>query len=154
MQFVCHQLRDNNLVVTHAVGEMRNASLHHVVVDEGGVEVGTHSLECHAQEVAVGLEDSFLHGKALNVSHIGNMFQDVDHGVVDDDGVLFHLLQGEEVGHLYMASEADDLVADGVFESQHHTDGDNHDGKSDGYSGSGNMYGRARNFSFVALLAV
>ena len=134
--------------------KLRYASFHHVLMDEGRIEIRSHTLEHPAQEIVVGLEDSFLHGKALNVSHIGNMFQDVDHGVVDDDGVLFHLLLGEEVGHLYMASESYHLVAYGMLESEHYAYRHNHNGESDSNTCSGYMNSRARNFTFIALIAI
>lgn len=76
------------------------------------------------------------------------------HGVIHDDGVLLQLLERKEVGHLDVTSKADDFVADGVFKSQYHAYRHNHDGQSDGYASCGNMYGRARNLSFVALLVV
>ena len=153
-QLVCHQLGNQNFVVACLVVKLRNASLHHVLVDEGGVPFRSNALETHSEEVFVSLEDTFLHGESLHVFHTRSFLDDLYHGVVHHHWVLVHLLEGHEVGNLDMASETYHLVTDGMLESQDHTDGDDHDGKTDGDTRHGNMNSRARNFTFVALIAV
>ena len=154
LQLVCHQLGNQNLVMAGFVIKLRYASFHHVLMDEGRIEIRSHTLEHYAQEIVVGLEDSFFHGKALHMFHAWNLLEHLHHRVVHHHRILVLLLQGHEVRHLDMASEANHLVADGVLESQHHAYRHDHDGKSDGNTGCGNMNSRARNLTFVALITI
>ena len=56
--------------------------------------------------------------------------------------------------HLYVAAEADDLVADGMFEAKHHTHAHNHHGKSYRHPDSGNADGRTRHLALVVVLGI
>ena len=140
--------------MTCLVVKLRYASFHHVLVNEGGVKLRSHALEGNAQEIAGSFEDSFLHGESLHVFHARNLSEHAHHGVVHHHGILVLLLQGHEIRHLYVASESHHLVADGMLESQHHAYRHDHDGESDGNASGGYMDSRARNFTFIALVAI
>ena len=136
------------------VVKLGNASFNHVLMDKGWIKIWSYTFENNSQEVIVSLENAFLHGESLYMLDAWYLLQDVYHRVVHHHRVLVLLLQGQEVGYLYMASESYHLVADGMFEAQHHAYWHDHDGETDGNTRSGYMNSRARNFTFVALIAI
>ena len=56
--------------------------------------------------------------------------------------------------YLDMSSKTYHLIANGMFEPEYHTHGNNHHSQTDGHTNGGNTNGRATNFSFVALITV
>ena len=128
------------------VREMRQAAFHHVVMDEGGVEVGAYPLQHDTQKVIVGLQYALRIDITLHVPYSRYRLQYLDEGVAHLNGVLLGALQGKEVGDGDVASEAHHLVTDGVFEAQHDADGHDHDRQADGDANGGNADGRLRHF--------
>ena len=153
-QLVGHQLGDENLVVARLVIKLRDAAFNHVLMDEGRIEIRSYTFEHDAQKIAVCLQDSLFHGKFLHMFYARYLFQYVDHRVVHNHRILVLLLQRHEVCHLYMASESYHLVAYGMLESEHNAYRHNHNGESDSNTCSGYMNSRARNFTFIALIAI
>ena len=154
LKHIGHLARDEDVVAALLVGEAGNGAFHEVLVEEGGIVVGTYALEHDAQEVLVGLEYALLHGIALYVGHSGDVADDAHHGVVHLDGILFLVLQRHEVGHLDVGAEADDLVLDGMLEAEDYTHGDNHDRQTNGHTGYGYTHGRLGDLLSVAGIAV
>ena len=140
--------------MTRLVIKLRDAAFDHVLMDKGRIEIRSYTFEHDAQEIAVRLQDSLFHGKFLHMFYARYLFQYVDHRVVHDHRILVLLLQRHEVGHLYMASESYYLVAYGMLESEHYAYRHNHNGESDSNTCSGYMNSRARNFTFIALIAI
>lgn len=125
-----------------------------MLVDEGGVVLGSHALEGHTQKVVVGLEDALLHGKPLHVAHALDAAQDAHHRVAHLDGVLLLRLQGHEVAHLDVAAETYHLLADGVLEAEDHAHRDEHHGQSDGHSGDGYPHGRSGHLETLVAVGI
>ena len=76
------------------------------------------------------------------------------HTVVGTDGIGVDIVVFYQVVHLDMSAEARHLVSDGVLETQHYTDGDNHHHQSDGDTHDGYTDGRTTHFAFVALITI
>lgn len=69
LQFVGHQLRDDDFLLALLVAELRQLTGNHVLTDESRVELRSHALDGDAEEVGVGLQDALCHRIALHVLH-------------------------------------------------------------------------------------
>ena len=72
-----------------------------------------------------------------------NLLHDLHERVIDDDGGWLGNLLRQVVLNLYVTTESNYLVADGVLESKHDRNGNNHDAKSDGHTNGGNADSRS-----------
>ena len=74
--------------------------------------------------------------------------------VVDDNREQVSAVYSRVTAHGDMASEADNLVADGVLEAQYHANAHNHHGQSYRNSENGNKNSRTTHLVLVILVAV
>ena len=118
------------------------------------VEFRTYTFEHHAEEVVVGLQQSLGDGIPLYMPDARLLAEHLHHAVAGTDGVGVDVVVFHQVLHLDVSAEACHLVADGVLESQHHADGDDHHHESDGDAHEGNTYSRATHLTLVALVAI
>ena len=118
VQLVGNGLRNHHLLLPHAIGEVRNGTRNEVLVNESGIVVGRNALESHAKKVVIGFKYALFYGKTLNMAHARDGTQHLQHRVAHLYGVLFGCLKGHEVGHLYVATKANHLVTNGVFETE------------------------------------
>ena len=112
------------------------------------------SLERHAKEIVVGFQDALCHRIALHMLHAPGLAQHIQHAVAHDDGNILSAVNGLEITHCDVVSEAHHLVADGVFEAQHHTHGDEHHGQTDGHAQCCYFHGRTAHAVAVALMVI
>ena len=154
VQLVCHQFRDKQVIAVGLVVKLGDGTFHEVLAQEGGIEVGPHALEHHAQEVGVRLQYALLHGETLGMLYAGDVSQRLDKRVVHGHGVGSLRLHRHKIGHLDMAAETYHLVPDGMLEAQHYANGYQHHGQADGNAGGGYLDGGARHFALVSLVAV
>ena len=154
LEFVGHQFGDEDLLLRGCSAEGGNGAFYQVLVDEGGIELFVDALEHHAEEIVFRLQDALRHGEPLDVLHSVDLPEQVHHRVVHADRILIDAVDGGELGYRDMTAETDGLVADGMLETEHHADTDNHDRQSDGYPDGCNTYGRTTHFLLVARIII
>ena len=74
--------------------------------------------------------------------------------IADTDGSRYSSLLNHEICDLNMAAKTNDLVANGMFETGYHTDGDYHYSQSDGNANGSNSDSRTTNLLTVAALTI
>ena len=137
-----------------AIAELRNTSLYEILLEKGTVKFRSHTFEGDAQKVVFRLQKSLRDGIALGMSDTFNLLDDRHQTVVGSDKVRIRIVESEYVVDLYMSTETDHLIADGVLETKHHTYGDNHHSQTDCYTDGGNTDSRTTDFPFVALITI
>ena len=86
--------------------------------------------------------------------HALDLLITTNNAVIDKNRVGVSAEKGEHILHLDMAAEAYHLVTDGMLESEHNADGDNHHSQTDSDANSSDADGRTAHFTFVALIAI
>ena len=136
------------------IAELRHLALQEVLLQEAGIVFGSYALEHGPEEVVVGLQDTLCHRIALHMTDAPDALDFCHQTVVETDGVGIGTIVGQHVVYLDMAAESDDLVTDGVLESQHDTHGDDHHSQADSHSDDGYTNSRATHITLVALVAI
>ena len=120
-------------------------------MDEGGVEIFAHTLEQQSEEVGISFAHALFGGSNLHMVYTRHLFYGLANGVAKDYRESARRLVSEEVCHLDMAAEADDLVLYGMLEAKHHAHRDYHHRQA--YSHTSRCYsdGRLRHLLFSIL---
>ena len=114
----------------------------------------SYALEHHTQKVFIGFQDALCHREALYAGYALDVVDGFRQTVVNTDGMLRTTIIGHHIAHLDMTAETYHLIADGMFEAQHHADSDNHHCQTNGNADGGNTNSRTTHFPFVALISI
>ena len=88
------------------------------------------TFEAHSQKLIIGLENTLCIGITLNMFYPLYLSHHLHDTVVNHDRVVLPTLECHEITYVDVTAESDSLITDRVFESQYHTDRDNHHGQS------------------------